>query len=140
MKTLISGDFGILHDGHIDYITKAYFISDWLIIATHSDESIMARKGYQPIPLWARITMLKALISLLGGHGEVVLARDSDGSSVETLRHYQPDCYAKGGDRTADTIPETELALCRELGIKVIYELGGKVNQSRELSNLTKML
>ena len=133
MVTLICGDFGIIHQGHLDHIMKAYAMSDWLIIATHRDGSIRERKGYEPIPLWARMMILKSLLISLGGEGEVVLAKDLDGGCVQTLIHYKPDCYIKGGDRTEETMPKDELATCKRLGIEIIYGVGELLNSSRGL-------
>ncbi len=140
MKILVCGDFGIIHQGHLDHIQKAYLMSDWLIIATHRDKSIKERKGYDPIPLWARMALLKGFLNLLGGQGEVVLAKDTDGGCVKTLEYYTPDVYAKGGDRTPDQIPQIEKDTCQKLGIEIIYGVGELLNSSRRLGETTKKL
>ncbi len=140
LKILICGDFGIIHEGHLDHIIKAYQLGDYLTIVTHSDESIKERKNYKPISLWARVMILRGIINLLGGEGRVVLAKDTDGKCVKTLRHYKPDIFAKGGDRTPDTMPEEELKVCEELGIKIIYGIGDLLNSSREINETTKEL
>ena len=133
MNILIAGDFGILHQGHLDHIIKAYYLGDWLIIVTHTDESIKARKKYEPIPLWGRIVMLRAIIKLLGGQGEVVLAPDKDGKCAEALRFHKPDIFAKGGEYNESNLPKEELDICDELGIQIIYGVGERLAQSREL-------
>lgn len=134
MKTLVVGDFGIIHQGHLDHIMKAYAMSDWLIIATHRDESIKERKGYDPIPLWARMALLRGFLNLLGGQGEVVLAKDTDGGCVKTLDYYMPDIFAKGGDRKPDSMPQKEIDICKKLGIEIIYGVGDLLNSSRRIA------
>ncbi len=140
MKTLVVGDFGIIHQGHLDHIMKAYLMSDWLIIATHRDKSIRERKGYDPIPLWARMAMLRAFLEILGGQGEVVLAKDTDGGCIKTLEYYMPDFYVKGGDRTPENMPQKEKDVCEELGIEIIYGVGDLLNSSRGINEATKKL
>ena len=135
VTTLIAGDFGRLHAGHLDHIMKAYALGDWLIIATHTDEGIKARKGYEPIPLWARVIFLRSILSLLGGAGEVVLAKDTDGLVAKTLTHYHPDIFAKGGGYNEDNMPKREKEVCKRLGIKIVYGVGERLNQSRDLKD-----
>ena len=136
VKVLIAGDFGLLHHGHIDHICKAYLMSDWLIIATHPDESIIERKKYNPIPLWARIALLKGLLNLLGGQGEVVLADDTNGECTKTLAHYRPDIFAKGGDRISGNLPLKEVELCNKLGIRIVYGVGEQLATSHDLAKI----
>ena len=133
MVGLVAGDFGIIHQGHIDHIIKAYMLADWLIIATHPDEGIKERKGYIPIPLWARMMILKGLLNILGGQGQVVLAKDKDGGCVKTLRHYRPTFFIKGGEYNKDNLPKNEIEVCEELGIQIIYGVGERLSESRKL-------
>ncbi|MBW2969127.1 hypothetical protein KY314_03350 [Candidatus Woesearchaeota archaeon] len=50
----------------------------------------------------------------------------------------KPDVFANGGDRKADNIPEYNL--CNELGIEMIFNIGGsKIQSSSDLvSNSNK--
>ena len=58
---------------------------------------------------------------------------DTDDISIcETLKELKPDIFANGGDRKADNIPEYKL--CGELGVKMVFNVGGdKVQSSSEL-------
>ena len=58
---------------------------------------------------------------------------DTDDISIcETLKELKPDIFANGGDRKADNIPEYKL--CKELGIEMVFNVGGdKVQSSSEL-------
>ena len=65
----------------------------------------------------------------------------NDISICKELGAIRPDIFAKGGDRTADNIPE--FTLCRELGIKMAFNVGhgGKVQSSSWLiKNLAKQV
>ncbi len=135
MKTvMVSGDFGRIHEGHIDHIMKAYALGDWLIVVTHTDESIMARKPYVPAPIWARIILLRGIVATLGGRGEVIIAKDTNGKSTKTLEWLRPNVFAKGGDRVPGNLPQEELDICKEIGCEIIYGVGGNINHSTKLS------
>ncbi len=133
MIGLIAGDFGRLHDGHLDHIIKASMLCDFLYIITHTDRSIEERKGYKPIPLWARMCYLTGILKLLRKNGDVLLSYDHDGTIANTLRVLRPDRLIKGGDRTPDNMPITELNVCAELKIEIIYGIGDILNESRKL-------
>jgi D-beta-D-heptose 7-phosphate kinase/D-beta-D-heptose 1-phosphate adenosyltransferase len=51
---------------------------------------------------------------------------------VEALRKIRPTYFGNGGDRTAENTPE--VAVCAELGIEMLWNLGGdKIQSSSEL-------
>ena len=57
---------------------------------------------------------------------------DPDRSVCRALREIKPDIFGNGGDRKPDGDPVPEVALCEELGIEMVYDLGvnGKVQSS----------
>jgi hypothetical protein len=62
----------------------------------------------------------------------VCWVNDSDGTVCEALRTIRPDIFAKGGDRVDGNVPEA--AICKELGIEVVYGVGGgKIQSSSHL-------
>ena len=130
---MVAGDFGKLHTGHLDHIKKAYEMGDHLIIVTHTDESIRSRKSYEPEPLWRRIAELKTFLRGLGGEGKVVLAKDTDGKCIKSLKFYRPDIFAKGGGYTKDTLPPEEVEICKTLGIQIVFDVGDRLWESREI-------
>ena len=70
---------------------------------------------------------------------EVVITGHSkstkDISVCEELRRVKPHIFANGGDRKPDGDPVPEVAVCEELGIEMVYNVGygGKVQSSSEL-------
>ena len=134
---VICGKFDPVHDGHIDHITKASELGDYLIVITHTDDvvAMTSKKGVCAVPLQARITILEGLLLVLGISGKVVTAEplDLDGTIAENIRLIKPDILAKGGDRVPSNMPMKELVACAEVGCKVVYNVGDLLNSSSKI-------
>ena len=116
----ISGGFDPVHIGHLSYIKEAMKLGDNLIIILSRDSQLTAKKGYCFMPFEERKAILEAIID---NKGTVVENIDIDITSCLSLRYYEPDIFAKGGDTwDSDNLPEQ--ALCKELGIKVVFGIG----------------
>ena len=59
---------------------------------------------------------------------EVMPCIDTDQTVSKTLEKLRPDVFAKGGDRKESNTPE--LPLCKELNIRVVFNVGGGKVQS----------
>ncbi|MBD0336467.1 MAG: D-glycero-beta-D-manno-heptose 1-phosphate adenylyltransferase [Cyanobacteria bacterium Co-bin13] len=126
-----NGCFDILHSGHVTCLEQAKALGDVLIVGVNSDESVRQLKGpTRPVNNLAdRLTVLAAL-----GCVDYVVPF-SDRTPRELIRIIRPDVYAKGGDYTRDTLPETPL----------IEELGGEVRilpylDNRSTTNLIQQI
>ncbi|HEY9738270.1 MAG TPA: D-glycero-beta-D-manno-heptose 1-phosphate adenylyltransferase [Trichocoleus sp.] len=126
-----NGCFDILHSGHVTCLEQAKALGDVLIVGVNSDESVRQLKGpTRPVnSLSDRLTVLAAL-----GCVDYVVPF-SDRTPRELIRIIRPDVYAKGGDYTRDTLPETPL----------IEELGGEVRilpylDNRSTTNLIQQI
>ena len=108
-----NGCFDILHSGHVSCLEQAKALGDVLIVGVNTDDSIRQLKGpTRPVNgLVDRLTVLAAL----GSVDYVVPFADL--APRELIRLISPDVYAKGGDYTRQSLPETPL----------IEELGGEV-------------
>ena len=53
----------------------------------------------------------------------VVAVKDDDGTVCEALKWLKPDYFVNGGDRTAAN--EAEHEVCKELGIRELFSVGG---------------
>lgn len=108
-----NGCFDILHSGHVTCLEQAKALGDVLIVGVNTDESIRQLKGpSRPVNgLADRLTVLAAL-----GCVDYVVPF-ADLAPRELIRLIGPDIYAKGGDYTRHSLPETPL----------IEELGGEV-------------
>lgn len=132
----IAGKFDPIHDGHVEHIIEAAKLGDFLTIITHTDEGVAkeSKKGFCAVSLRSRKLLLEGLLIILGIKGEVIVAEplDIDGGVSNTLRWVKPDIFAKGGDRSPSQvpIPGNEVEVCKELGIKIVYGVGRKLNES----------
>ena len=123
----VSGGFDPVHVGHVRMILEAAEVGDVIVIA-NSDEWLMRKKGYVFMPWEERAEILASIRGVL----KVVTVDDSDGTVCEALRRENPTFFANGGDRKTDNTPEMEV--CSELGIGLLWEVGGgKIQSSSEL-------
>ena len=134
MRVTISGGFDPIHIGHVRLINSAKELGDKLIVIVNNDNWLKKKKGYFFMKQEDRVEIIKNLKAV----DEVILTKhkenDEDISVCETLREIKPDVFANGGDRKQDNIPEYKL--CEELGIKMIFNVGGE--KLRSSSDLVK--
>lgn len=123
---VVAGGFDPLHYGHVRHILAAKELGNYLIVIVGTDYHMKLKKGFVFMPFAERVEIIRAI----RGVDEVIGAIDKDGSVVETLRLLKPDIYAKGGDRTPKTMPIKEIELCKEIGCKIVYGVGGEKIQS----------
>ncbi len=134
----ISGGFDPLHEGHVAMIKDIYDEIghneyDPVVVILNSDEWLMRKKGF----VFMNFNQRKAILESIRGVDRVEAVDDSDGTVCEALRRIKPDYFANGGDRTVENTPE--LTLCAELGIKPIFNVGGKkIASSSELVNAVR--
>ena len=128
----VSGGFDPLHVGHVQMFKAAKELGDTLVIIMNNDNWLKYKRGYVFMPENERKEIIEALRCV----DRVILTThspDTDDISIcETLKELKPDIFANGGDRKADNIPEYKL--CKELGIEMVFNVGGdKVQSSSEL-------
>lgn len=127
---LTSGGFDPLHIGHVRLINESKKLGTKLIVLLNNDNWLKLKKGYVFMPQKERKEILEALESV----DEVVYTfhepNTEDISVCKELEAIKPDIFTKGGDRTADNIPE--VAVCERIGCEIVYNIGqgGKVQSS----------
>jgi len=119
----VSGGFDPMHKGHIQMIREAAEYGN-VIVILNSDEWLIRKKGYKFMPFEERAYIAGSI------KGVTIVSNvdDSDGSVCEALRRLKPDYFANGGDRYKENTPE--MAVCEELGIKMLWNIGGSKTQS----------
>lgn len=123
----VSGGFDPLHVGHTRLITSAKAYGG-VVVILNSDEWLERKKGFIFMPWEQRREIIDALHAV----HLVVGVNDEDGTVCSALELIRPDYFGNGGDRTSDNTPEAQL--CHELGIEMVYNLGGgKIQSSSEL-------
>lgn len=132
MKTILcSGGFDPFHVGHLRYLIAAQKASEWgnVMVALNSDEWLKRKKGYVFMPWDERSQILGSIYCIMGA---VFPVNDEDGTVSLALRELKPDIFANGGDRTKANLAEH--AVCEELGIKELFNVGGdKIASSSDL-------
>ena len=124
MKVIaVSGGFDPVHKGHIQMIEEASKIGPVLVII-NSDEWLMRKKGYVFMPWEDRAYIMGNVKGVVA----VSNVDDLDGTVREALRRMRPDAFANGGDRKTTNTPEMEV--CNELGIELLWNIGGEKTQS----------
>lgn len=126
--TAISGNFDPLHIGHLRHIREAQKLSEKLIVILTTDRQCAKKKkglleNCVILPYTERKELIEGYLRL---DDEVVPNIDDDLTSAKSLGFYQPDIFAKGGDRDSlETLPENEIKICQEKGIEIVFGVGG---------------
>ena len=137
----VSGGFDPLHVGHVRMFEEARKLGDKLVVILNNDHWLKDKRGYESfMPQDER----KEILEFLHCVDAVVLTDHRPGeyfkdrSVCRALRKIKPHVFANGGDRKPDGDPVPEVALCQNLGIKLVYNVGhgGKMQSSSWL--LTK--
>ena len=126
---MVSGGFDPVHAGHIRMIRHAAEFGDVIVIA-YSDNWLYRKKGFIFMEWTKRVEILNAIKGVV----LVDSVDDTDGTVCEAIRRLKPDFFANGGDRGKSNTPEQ--AVCEELGIELLWGIGGeeKLDSSSELA------
>lgn len=140
---MVSGGFDPIHIGHIRYIQEAKALGDYLVVVLNNDNWLRIKKGKEFMGELER----KEILEAIWGVDRVVISnhlKDSEDMSVcEEIKKIKPHIFANGGDRKPSWNPVPEVSLCKNLGIKMVYNVGrgGKIRSSSELvKNYSKHL
>lgn len=115
VKVFSSGVFDVLNIGHINILTKAKSLGDFLIVAIQSDEYVKTYKGNYPIlDINERVNQIRALPFV----DDIIVYGDSDQreiwDNVKPDIIVQGDDYIHSGDRTLalEYIKKNNIRLC----------------------------
>ena len=127
----ISGGFDPIHIGHVRMIQESAKIGD-VIVIVNSDDWLLRKKGYVFMPWNERAEIIKSITGVL----HAVPVNDDDGTVCKALSKLKCDVdldiFANGGDRGQTNTPEMDV--CKELGIEMIWNVGGgKIQSSSDL-------
>ncbi len=131
-RIMVSGGFDPIHVGHVRMILEAAEHGDVIVVA-NSDDWLMRKKGYIFMPWSERAEIIASIRGVI----KVEHVNDSDNSVCEAIDRCRPDAFANGGDRKGNNTPE--VALCTQLGIDLIWNVGGgKIQSSSDLVAASK--
>ena len=108
-----NGCFDIIHQGHIDYLSKAADLGNHLIIGVNSDSSVSALKGIHR-PIQDEYSRLAILASMEFVDAVVLFNEDTP---LQLISQIIPDILVKGSDYSPEEI----------VGYSVVVSNGGKV-------------
>jgi D-glycero-beta-D-manno-heptose 1-phosphate adenylyltransferase len=109
-----NGCFDIIHPGHVDYLSQARDLGDFLILGLNTDNSVRRLQKAPNRPInneQARASVLAALASV-----DLIVLFD-DETPYELIKFLQPNILVKGDDYEVQKI----------VGYDVVTANGGKV-------------
>jgi cytidyltransferase-like protein len=121
------GCFDPIHEGHIRLFKDAKKLGDELVIMLNSDAQVVKKKGCS---FYVTQDERKEILESIRYIDKVVIDPGPDITCEAGLRLVKPDILAKGGDRVPGAMPEVEIKTCEDLGIKIVYNVGGEKVQS----------
>ena len=120
-----SGYFDPLHYGHIEYLQRSRELGDKLIVIVNNDKQSQLKKGFSFMSARERVKLVRELECV----DMAIESFDEDRTVCKTLGILNPHIFANGGDQFNEEIPE--VAVCKKLEIKMVDNLGPKVQSSR---------
>ncbi|MHB8104221.1 MAG: adenylyltransferase/cytidyltransferase family protein [Dehalococcoidales bacterium] len=121
------GGFDPLHEGHIRLFKAAKKLGDVLVVMLNSDEQLKKKKG---ATFYVTQDERKEIVESIKYVDKVIIDPGKDVTCEMALKLVKPDILAKGGDRVPGAIPACEVEACKELGCKIVYNVGGEKIQS----------
>ena len=138
---IVSGYFGPIHVGHLDYIEAGAATGDELFVIVNNNTQQMLKKGKVIIDEADRLRIVEALRVV----DHAMIAVDEDGAvsaSIEAIAQKFPDhkiIFGNGGDRGPDGDPVPEHGVCEQYGIEMAFGMGGS-NKADSSSRLIEEL
>ena len=133
---IISGYFNPIHKGHLEYINNAKAIAEELIVIVNNDKQRILKNSTEFQLEEERLL----IVSNIRAVDKVILSVDEDRTVCQTIQKIAQEfgsvydlAFANGGDQDNTTIPER--AICEEMGIALLDELGDKIQSSSWLLN-----
>ena len=133
MKVAVSGYFDPIHVGHIEYLELAKELGTELIVIVNNDHQCKLKKGSSFMKQEDRLKIVESLKVV----DKAFLSIDIDKTVCNSVAAVKPDIFAQGGDRNFGEVPEAYI--CKELDIKMVDGLGGKIRSSRDLTGLKEI-
>ena len=136
---IVSGYFNPLHKGHLEYFKLAKSIADDLFVIINNDIQRKLKGSKEFMLEEERCLIISNLIIV----DKIFLSEDNDRTVIKTIEKINSEMsdkynliFGNGGDQNNLTIPETDI--CKKLGIKMVDNLGDKIQSSSWLLNKRK--
>ena len=101
-KTVVftNGCFDLVHQGHVDYLSRARDLGDLLVVGLNSDASVRRLKG-SGRPISNQTSRARVLAAFTFVDYVVVFEEDTPIKLIEAIK---PDILVKGGDYNRDNV------------------------------------
>ncbi|MEM6524167.1 MAG: D-glycero-beta-D-manno-heptose 1-phosphate adenylyltransferase [Bacteroidota bacterium] len=121
-----NGCFDLLHLGHIDYLEKARFFGDRLVVALNTDDSVKTLKG-ESRPVHNQTSRSRMLASLQFVDAVILFNEETP---YELIKLLKPDILVKGDDYLAENIVGAEIVLANGGEVKTVELVPGHSTSS----------
>ena len=129
---IMSGGFDPVHKGHLRMFREASWLGHQVIVGLNSDDWLSRKKGKPFMDFKERKEILegfKYINQVLAFDDKDETANDIIKQACSLYKNFDVNIYfANGGDRTSDNVPE--MKVCDELGVEMIWGIGGGKIQS----------
>lgn len=95
-----NGCFDLVHQGHVDYLSRARDLGDLLVVGLNSDDSVRRLKGASR-PISNQVSRSRVLAAFAFVDYVVVFDEDTPLRLIEAI---VPDILVKGGDYNRDNV------------------------------------
>jgi len=109
-----NGCFDILHSGHVQLLSQARALGDFLIVGLNADASVKRLKG-ESRPINSEVDRARILAQLPYIDAVVRFTEDTPLALMQLIK---PDVHVKGGDYSKEKLPEYKLM--QELGKEIV--------------------
>jgi D-glycero-beta-D-manno-heptose 1-phosphate adenylyltransferase len=109
-----NGCFDILHPGHVDYLSQARDLGDFLVLGLNTDDSVRRQQKAPGRPVNNEVARAIVLAGLSCVDRLIFFSEDTP---LELITFLQPDILVKGND----------YAIGQVVGREVVEKRGGKV-------------
>ncbi|WNG90121.1 PfkB family carbohydrate kinase [Mycobacterium sp. ITM-2016-00317] len=115
------GCFDLLHTGHIRLLRTARQLGDALVVLINADDSVRALKGPDR-PVMAAADRARVLAALACVDAVAVF---DEPTPERLLADIRPDIWVKGGDYTADALPEAGVVRAHGGDVVIVPTVAG---------------
>lgn len=125
IKTLVTtnGCFDILHVGHVNYLAASRELGDALVVLVNTDKSVREQGKGAGRPINNESDRMHVLAALESVAYVCLFGEKTPEAALELLK---PAIHTKGGDYTADQLPETKLIKSWGGRVEIIPFVAGK--------------
>ena len=117
-----NGCFDLIHQGHIDYLSKAADCGNLLIVAVNSDASVHTLSKGPARPIQDEYSRALILASLSFVSAVVVFGEETP---YELIKSIKPDVLVKGSDYKVEQIAGHDIVIANGGSVKLIDFLPG---------------